>query len=283
MKRIYPRAFTLIELLVVIGVIGLLVAILLPVLGKSRDTAKCVIELAGARTLTQAVIGRATDEDDQIISGYTNNEPAFDIYRNQHFGVTALRYPWRLVNYLDYNLSGSILVNEQSNSLGAPPEGAKPGDPEYEAWVYSVSVDPSFGMNINNVGGNEVSPGENNPGVVTKLYQAVSPSRLILFTSAFQVVFSPSPNPPGFTESFVPGFFRVVAPNDQLATYRWRSTSYDPDGRPDQTGNVHFRCNDTAAVSHLDGSATFFGYEDLRDMTRWNNQAAEQGDPNHTF
>lgn len=55
-----PRGFTLIELLVVIAIIGLLVAITLPVLGKSREQTRRIVCLNQQRQTALSVINYST-------------------------------------------------------------------------------------------------------------------------------------------------------------------------------------------------------------------------------
>jgi len=53
------RAFTLIELLIVIGIIAVLVALLLPILGRAREAARCAQCAANCRSISQALIAYA--------------------------------------------------------------------------------------------------------------------------------------------------------------------------------------------------------------------------------
>src|SRR5689334_11578630 len=62
--------FTLIELLVVISIITLLIGILLPALGKARDTAKTLQCLSNSRQQALAFNIYATDSQNQLPNGY---------------------------------------------------------------------------------------------------------------------------------------------------------------------------------------------------------------------
>ncbi|MEM8781556.1 MAG: type II secretion system protein [Planctomycetota bacterium] len=59
--RTRNAAFTLIELLVVIGIIAVLVAILVPVLGNARDAGKAAVCLSNLRSLSQATLAYSAD------------------------------------------------------------------------------------------------------------------------------------------------------------------------------------------------------------------------------
>jgi prepilin-type N-terminal cleavage/methylation domain-containing protein/prepilin-type processing-associated H-X9-DG protein len=58
-----PRAFTIVELLVVVGIIAVLIAILIPVLGRARDIAKSTACVANTRSLGEAARAFANDHN----------------------------------------------------------------------------------------------------------------------------------------------------------------------------------------------------------------------------
>src|SRR2546430_10780000 len=64
------HAFTLVELLVVIGIIALLIAILLPVLGKAREASQKTACLSNLRQLGAVMQIYATENHDVIPIGY---------------------------------------------------------------------------------------------------------------------------------------------------------------------------------------------------------------------
>jgi prepilin-type N-terminal cleavage/methylation domain-containing protein/prepilin-type processing-associated H-X9-DG protein len=70
------RAFTLIELLVVVSIIALLIALLLPSLGRARDQAKMVSCAANMRAMGVAMLGFGAEHDGRAPGGGTKGTSA---------------------------------------------------------------------------------------------------------------------------------------------------------------------------------------------------------------
>lgn len=69
LPRASHKAFTLVELLVVIGIIAVLIAILLPTLGKAREQAKTTQCLSNLRQIGAAMIAYSADNKGYIVPG----------------------------------------------------------------------------------------------------------------------------------------------------------------------------------------------------------------------
>lgn len=92
-----PRAFTLVELLVVIGIIGLLISILLPALGRAREHAKRTQCLSNLRQFALAAQNYAAhnngafpfqDARNVVVDGktlFTQNNPLDGVTNNNKF------------------------------------------------------------------------------------------------------------------------------------------------------------------------------------------------------
>ena len=80
--------FTLIELLVVVAIIALLIGILLPVLGHARESGRTTVCLAAQKNLAAAFVMYADDNDDGIVSSWTNRDP------NPEFGIDHSWVDW---------------------------------------------------------------------------------------------------------------------------------------------------------------------------------------------
>jgi prepilin-type N-terminal cleavage/methylation domain-containing protein/prepilin-type processing-associated H-X9-DG protein len=80
------EGFTLVELLVVIAIIALLMGILLPALGRARETSKLVVCQSNLRQLVVAWLGYAQNNNEQMCYPF--------MYQSRWNGVWAIKETW---------------------------------------------------------------------------------------------------------------------------------------------------------------------------------------------
>ena len=261
MRLSIQRGFSLVELLATLGIVAFLITAVIPMTNMCLRKANETRELAGARRTIEAWNSYAADNSGAVLPGY-KSEPGVVNGRGQplHFPANA-RYVFRLAPYLDYALKGSLLVNKQARLTDD----------------YAISTMPSFGINLTFVGGDfgsgsDLQPTEQNLSaygkfVVTRLPEIHSPGKLIVFASA------------RFSDPAVgmrEGYNAVKSPRWQGS--RWPAT-YDERRPYYEFGNVHPRFSGRAVCAMADGHVELLSYEQLLDMRRWSNQAAEANDP----
>ncbi len=83
------RAFTLIELLVVIGVVGVLIALLLPALGRARESANRAVCLSNLRQVHQAFMVYALANADQVPLGYRRDPVPSEQFNSMVYSKTT--------------------------------------------------------------------------------------------------------------------------------------------------------------------------------------------------
>lgn len=289
--RFAPGAFTLIELLVVIAIIAVLTGILLPAIGKARDTAKSVREMAGARQLMLAYQMYSDDNSDKLLVGFVQDDLLAEMRKRNELpkdnaGETianqpAARYPWRIAPYLDGNLD-SIYMDRRVIEAMADESGSEYATTgsSNRTMQYVTSLFPSFGVNSYFVGGGGYE-GDSLPMSdngrrffgdfhVSKMYQPRSPSTLLTFASSRSVA-------GGFLSGYgtVQGGYVVLPPYAYETTGRKWADSYEEfSDRPlDSSGNVALRYNDKGAAAMLDGHVEQLGWDEFNDMRLWADQA----------
>ena len=272
--------FSLVELLVVISIIALLIAMLIPTLGKARAIGRQCRELAAAKQLTTAFAVYADSNKGQILTGHPTRAMVAGsmVVVNQVgeriVGDEAQRYPWRLAPYLNFDFRGLYQSDQMLREIRDQSANYAQLGVSYE---YVVSLFPSLGMNVAFVGGAERF------GAFDRLFQqrfgkqhltrfedAKRPSRLMTFVSARSEPqdLAPSLGSPD-------GFFRVEPPRfSQAEGLRWEEAYDAKSAAPGlNSGYVSLRHMNKAVATAVDGHAEMLGWEQLRDMERWANGA----------
>lgn len=249
------------ETLTVVSILAILMAIALPVYQSVKQRAETVNEVGAARRTIAAFLSYNSDHAGRVLPGY-GRFTASDESGNPLSFPTSGRYPWRLAPYFGYEFE-TLYVNQAAARLG------KMGVDN----AYAISVSPSFGMNVNFVGGDyeTLHPqglgAHFGPFCVTRDIQAHDPSRLIVFASAR--------SRHGADE--IDGYFKITPPN---MTSRMWANHYREEAHPSQFGNVHLRHRGKAVAAMMDGHVELLDAEELQDMRRWANPAAKADDPN---
>lgn len=252
-------AFTLVELLVVITVMAVLTALAFPVFGKAKESGLRGAEIAAARKLMAGFASYTADRGGSVLPGIKNPGPGEALSDANGNPVTEPgareRYAWRIAPYIDYDVDGTLLVN---NAQVAPSH-----DPMFS---YLVSALTTLGMNTTFVGGDFgssalIKAGDQRtlnrlgPFYLQNITQAAQPSKLIVFASAL--------NSMGGEKAV--GNYRV----------------FPPRLRGGDGSRIDYRFNGKAVSACLDGHVELLGPDEMEDMRRWSNLAALADDPDH--
>lgn len=256
------RGFTLIEMLVSVTIIAILAGLAGAGTSAAMAKARTVREMNAARNLITAYTSATTNGGDLLPCYDEKAAPQEMPDGSVLTGQPIERYPYRLAEYLNYEIEGTFLVNDNH-------EVVKGLAADSSTYHYNVSLSPALGMNGYGVGGYFK---DNNPYAAEMLIRAEQSDRsggLIVFASARGRIGSKT----------VAGNFYVTPPNMQGK--RWNGGKFDENADPSRWGNVDFRHNGRAICAFLDGSVRLLNEDELRDMRRWSKNAAAEDKANY--
>jgi prepilin-type N-terminal cleavage/methylation domain-containing protein len=190
-------AFTLIELLVVIAIIALLISLMLPALGKARDTAKATKCAASLYSMSTALSGYLNDGKGYFPADHREVGPSWVTWvprlrgylggNNYAFDCASVRaeFKWKprygFTAGFNYDPKRYGYVAEEVPHTG----GAGPGEPlpffsyGYNGWGVETSGFPHAGPHLG-LGGHAMplEPALSNPGINEKRHSEVRDDKL---------------------------------------------------------------------------------------------------------
>lgn len=137
------RAFTLIELLVVISIIALLMAIMMPALGRARENAKATICQSNNRNIAQAVAIYANQNDDRV----PPSRPGHPVSGPKHPWSDKYPVHWQFLvlnaaGVLDTARYDELYEDEEfkQKSFITCPSWRPPEESEASVWGYGMNM-----------------------------------------------------------------------------------------------------------------------------------------------
>lgn len=266
-------AFTLLELLVVISIVAVLIGILLPALGSARESAQRVSARSDLRQVGVAYATHHTDHGGEVLWG----KPPWSVNGRSITakapdgttltGEIAARYPWRLVPYLEQDWNVLFSHTEPPTPLSAN--------------AYTLSLQPSFGINSAYVGGHDgayegfvvdTALGVKRPNVgkhvVFHRDEVRRTSELLVFAEA-QAKLN---NQPAFGEVDA-GFHHLTPPRGDGEKWTVADGAFTATNPSALLGIPKGRHGSATLTAFFDGHVAGVSQTQLSDMRHWANEA----------